>query len=126
MRVRVMISCMVLSSAAVNLPWPMRLAGTWKQYSMKAMPQLANIAIQRGLCLKRRWPYHANVMKTLDMMRRTTVCTKLHPPSGAGLWPFFLFAEGSMSSAVIPVLSEYQKKNPDKVFLKVALYWFDA
>ena len=44
----------------------MRLAGTAKQYSMKAMPQLARIASTMGEDLYLRCPYQANVMKTLE------------------------------------------------------------
>ena len=43
----------------------MRLAGTWKQYSKNAMPQLATIATKRGLPLSaERCPYQAKLMKT--------------------------------------------------------------
>src|SRR5512138_1664603 len=44
----------------------MRFAGTAKQYSMKAIPQLARITISSGAVLNLRCPYQANVMKTLD------------------------------------------------------------
>ena len=46
----------------------MRLAGTAKQYSMSAMPQLARMTPASGTSLKRRWPYHAVVMKTLEQI----------------------------------------------------------
>ena len=36
------------------------------QYSIKAMPHAAKITVTSGVCLKRRWPYHASVMNTLD------------------------------------------------------------
>src|SRR5687768_8626859 len=51
----------------------MRLAGTWKQYSKKAISQLTAMAFQSGEpgCL--RWPYQANVMKTLETVRRAMV-----------------------------------------------------
>src|SRR4051812_14069335 len=63
---RVITSCMVLSCAAEYTALPQRLAGTASQYSKNAMPQLAMMASGSGLSLNFRWPYHANVMKTLD------------------------------------------------------------
>src|SRR5882724_5439014 len=59
-------SCMVLSCAAEYTALPQRLAGTASQYSKNAMPQLTIIASGSGLCLNFRWPYHANVMNTLE------------------------------------------------------------
>src|SRR4051812_4528040 len=44
----------------------MRLAGTASQYSKKAMPQPASTAAHSGAALKRRLPYQAKVMKTLE------------------------------------------------------------
>src|SRR5262245_44874751 len=61
---------MTLSWAVVNWAEPRRLAGTWKQYSRKAIPQLASTTIQSGELLKLRCPYQAKVMKTLETMRR--------------------------------------------------------
>src|SRR5262245_34274641 len=69
----VMISWIVLSSAAVNVSWPMRLAGTWRQYSKKAIPQLTRIASHSADCLCLRCPYQANVMNTLERVKRTMV-----------------------------------------------------
>src|SRR6266699_116523 len=54
----------------------MRLAGTMKQYSMKAMPQLTRMASQSADCLYLRWPYQAKVMKMLEMVRRMAVRMK--------------------------------------------------
>src|ERR1041384_5684997 len=51
----------------------MRLAGTWKQYSKNAMPQLARITFQSASLRYLRWPYQAKVMKTLEMVSRTMV-----------------------------------------------------
>ena len=56
----------------------MRLAGTCKQYSKKAMPQLANTTIHSGDYLKRRWPYHAKVMNTLLPINKSTGKTELY------------------------------------------------
>jgi hypothetical protein len=47
------------------------LAGTARQYSKKAMPQDASTTRISGRALKLRWPYHANVMKTLEHTSRT-------------------------------------------------------
>jgi hypothetical protein len=68
--ISVIASCMILSCVAVNCWWPMRLAGTWKQYSNSAMPQLARIAIHSGALLYLRWPYHAKVMKMFETSSR--------------------------------------------------------
>ena len=58
---------------------PMRLAGTWQQYSNKAMPQLNritrgrdNLENQDTLC-SFRWLYHAKVMNTLEQSRSATL-----------------------------------------------------
>src|ERR1041384_2864983 len=55
----------------------MRFAGTWKQYSTKAIPQLARITIHRGESLYLRCPYQAIVMNILDTVNRKIVCIKL-------------------------------------------------
>jgi len=46
------------------------LAGTAKQYSKKAIPQLTRITVISGADLYFRCPYHANVMNTFDAVRR--------------------------------------------------------
>src|SRR3981081_635082 len=51
----------------------MRLAGTWKQYSKKAIPQLTMITFQRASLRNFRWPYHAIVMKILEMVSNSIV-----------------------------------------------------
>src|SRR5262245_6633049 len=40
------------------------------QYSTKAISQLASITPVSGTSLKRRWPYQARVMKTLEPISR--------------------------------------------------------
>src|SRR5216683_7405151 len=62
----VITSCMVLSCAGVYTALPQRLAGTASQYSKNAMPQLTTIVSGSQLSLNFKWPYHANVMKTLE------------------------------------------------------------
>src|SRR5437762_556578 len=64
---------MVLSCAAENSYEPMRLAGTWKQYSKKAMPQLAKMTFQSPSLRYLRWPYHAKVMKMLEIVSNKIV-----------------------------------------------------
>jgi hypothetical protein len=58
---------------------PIRLAGTWKQYSKKATPQLMRIIANMDGCKelffpkKRRCPYQAIVMKVLERVRNPMV-----------------------------------------------------
>src|SRR5512140_335575 len=53
----------------------MRLAGTCSRYSKSAMPQLAIAATHHTRSFRlRRCAYQANVMKTLEAMRRSVVC----------------------------------------------------
>jgi hypothetical protein len=59
---------------------PMRLAGTWKQYSKKAIPQLARITFQRASLRYLRWPYQAKVMKIFEIVRRRIVRTRSSSP----------------------------------------------
>src|ERR1700720_28692 len=51
----------------------MRFAGTWKQYTKKATPQLARTTFQSGSPRNFKWPYHAKVMKILDTMSNRIV-----------------------------------------------------
>src|SRR5688500_871916 len=75
----VMISCVTLSWPRVKPSTcsPMRLAGTWKQYSKNAIPQLSSTTAQTAACFPLgnhfRCPDQAKVMKMLEMVRRTTV-----------------------------------------------------
>src|ERR1700681_2848895 len=64
---------MVLSCAALNSYEPMRLAGTWKQYSKKAMPQLARITFHSASLRYFRWPYQAKVMKIFEIVSKRMV-----------------------------------------------------
>lgn len=57
----------------------MRLAGSWRQYSKNAMPQLAMMTFQRASLRYFRWPYHAKVMKIFSVVRSKMVRT--NPPS---------------------------------------------
>src|SRR4030095_5987621 len=69
-----MTSCMIFSLGRSNAVWPIRLAGTWKQYSMNAMPQLARTAMTSGRVPRFfRCAYQAKVMKTFAATRRRTV-----------------------------------------------------
>ena len=72
--IMVITSWITLSCPRSKRPKPMRFAGTWKQYSKKAIPQLARIAIQTGFARKSlRWPYQAKVMKTFETRRSRIV-----------------------------------------------------
>src|SRR5690242_13367598 len=51
----------------------MRLAGTWKQYSAKAISQLTRITLKRGAWRYFKCPYQAKVMKILEMVRSNIV-----------------------------------------------------
>src|SRR3569833_1007076 len=56
---------------------PMRLAGTCSLYSMRAMLQLITAAMYQGESARFfRWPYHAKVMKTLEPISSSSVCTE--------------------------------------------------
>src|SRR3954464_8648971 len=70
---RVIISWIVLSCAALKVWLPSRLAGTWKEYSKKAIPQLMSVTFHNGTFWYLRCPYHANVMKMLEIRSRTIV-----------------------------------------------------
>src|SRR3954447_2146278 len=62
----VITSWRVFSSAAEYTADPKRLAGTARQYSTNAMPQLARMTPNSGTSLKRKCPYQATVMNTLE------------------------------------------------------------
>src|SRR5580704_16761231 len=64
---------MVLSCAVLNSYEPMRFAGTWKQYSKKAIPQLTKMTFQSAEVRNFKWPYQAKVIKIFEMVRRTIV-----------------------------------------------------
>lgn len=78
-------SCNIFNSKSENGPPfsrnPILFAGTWKQYSKNAMPQLMRMTIINGSALNFpkpcifRWPYHARVMKMLEITRSAIVYT---------------------------------------------------
>ena len=51
----------------------MRLAGTVKQYSKNAIPQLINTAFQSVIDVSFKCQYQANVMKIFDTMSKPIV-----------------------------------------------------
>src|SRR5260370_31764195 len=53
----------------------MRFAGTWKQYSKKAMPQLTAMTFHSASLRYLRWPYQAKVMKIFEMVSSRMVRT---------------------------------------------------
>ena len=64
---------MIFSCATENVYDPILLAGTWKQYSKKAIPQLIIITFQSGESLNFKWPYQAKVINVFEMIRRNMV-----------------------------------------------------
>src|SRR4051794_4241882 len=66
----VMHSWAILSWVTLKRSWPIRLAGTWKMYSKRAIPQLRAMAQIRGRFASFRWPYQAIVMKVLEISKR--------------------------------------------------------
>ena len=83
--VRVITSWITFSCQMENGPpfsiKPILLAGTWKQYSKKAKPQLNKIISGKPKLLNQlkslsfRWPYQAKVMKMLEMISNIIVYT---------------------------------------------------
>jgi hypothetical protein len=47
--------------------------GTWKQYSKKAITQLTRMTFQSASLRNFRWPFHAKVIKMLEMVRNRIV-----------------------------------------------------
>src|SRR5690348_9074351 len=76
---RVITSCITFSCSKVNGPpfslKPILFAGTWKQYSKKAIAQLMRIIPKSPTCanlgdsLNFKCPYQAKVIKALDKIR---------------------------------------------------------
>ena len=58
---------------------PMRLAGTMKQYSISAMPQLKRMTkgsdslLNQAVLCSFMWLYHAKVIKTLEQINNKNV-----------------------------------------------------
>jgi hypothetical protein len=73
--VSVIASCTIFNWKPENPPLkkPNPLAGTVRQYSKKAIPQLIRMAFQRVMSLLLRCQYHANVMKILEENNRRIV-----------------------------------------------------
>src|SRR5947207_2864061 len=70
----VIASCMIFSCAGANPCFaPMRLAGTWKQYSTNAISQLTSTTFHSGDSLNFRCPYQAMVMKMFDTVSSSAV-----------------------------------------------------
>src|SRR6202051_2084354 len=69
-----MTSCKILSCASDSSVKPMRLAGTCRRYSKRAMPRLTSPATYHARPLRFfKCAYHANVMKTFEPMRSSVV-----------------------------------------------------
>lgn len=81
--VNVITSWITFNCQSVNGPpfstKPILLAGTWKEYSNSAIPQLINITparlkpLNQVHCLNFKWPYQAKVIKVLDNIKRPIV-----------------------------------------------------
>jgi hypothetical protein len=63
---------------------PIRLAGTWKQDSTKAIPQLSTIVTHKDESSYFECPYQAKVMKMLDTVSKTVLCMDLFSYSMIG------------------------------------------
>ena len=72
-----------LNCAAVYAACPQRLAGTCRQYSKKAIPQLIRITVHNAVCWYRRRPYQATVIKTLEANSRIGVSHHDHVVSAS-------------------------------------------
>src|SRR5580704_5456953 len=77
---------MVLSCAVLNSYEPIRFAGTWKQYSKKAIPQLTRMTFQSAEVRYFKWPYQAKVMKMFEMVSRTIVRTRVFSSVASDLY----------------------------------------
>src|ERR1700730_17466152 len=77
---------MVLSCAVENSYEPMRFAGTWKQYSKNAIPQLARMTFHSGSLRYLRWPYQAKVIKIFDTIRSRMVRKGMSPQRDRSLF----------------------------------------
>ena len=81
--ISVITSCNTFNCSKLNGPplpaYPIRLAGTWKTYSKRAIDQLTRITAIRPYfvnmlqSLNLRWPYQANVIKTLESKSKAIV-----------------------------------------------------
>jgi len=81
--IRVITSWITFSWTSVKEPplltYPIRLAGTWKQYSKNAIPQLIRITANKPrflselISLNFRWPYHAKVINVFDSIKSPMV-----------------------------------------------------
>src|SRR5271163_2153028 len=78
----VMHSCKTLSCGTDHSAEPIRLAGTWKIYSNKAIPQLARITIQSGWSLNFRCPYQARFIKVFERVS-SRIVFMAHDPIAA-------------------------------------------
>ena len=78
----------------------MRLAGIIKQYSKNALPHEVRIVTHSARWVSRRWPYHAQVINTLDTTSRARGTAKLGMWGVLSRWGEALplgFAEGAVA-----------------------------
>lgn len=64
---------MVFSCTALKTACPIRFAGTCKQYSKKAIPQLITMTKNNGEDLYFKCPYHAKVIKIFEQTNKKMV-----------------------------------------------------
>jgi hypothetical protein len=67
----------------------MRLAGTCRQYSKKAMPQLIKITFHKATLVNFRWPYQAKVIKMLEPSNNRTVLIQANFMGANFEFPFY-------------------------------------
>ena len=80
--------------------WPMRLAGTCRRYSNRAIPQLTIAARYHGaVFMLRRWPYQANVMKTFEAIKSSVVFERTEGSTAVSPGCFYFFRETRLVSA---------------------------
>lgn len=131
---KVITSCTTFSCTNENGPpypeYPNRLAGTCKQYSKNAMPQLIKITVnsphlaQTGLSLKRRCPYQAKVMNVLLNTSRPMVKAPRMARMSGLLRPVLLPAKDKNEPRAVdpyfsPMISPFTDKLPRRgVYLR--------
>src|SRR5437868_38764 len=87
----------------------MRLAGTARQYSKKAIPQLISTISHMARCSTFSWPYQAKVMNTLETISSRTGASAVQENIGGGSPARAL---GGLDQAVTRPISLRQEGGP--------------
>ena len=75
--IRVITSCTIFNWKPFQpVVYPIRFAGTVRQYSRNAIPQLITIAFHKGIFVSLKCQYHAVVIKIFDMNSKPIVLIK--------------------------------------------------